>query len=401
MKHTKTRSTKIITAITIMLFFNGGIMAQVKDTVLKKNIESKIFYSKILSESRLIHIYTPPRPKDNGGYPVLYVLDGEAMMSMVSGQVEYLSESYKIIPSMIIVGIGNTDRFRDLTPTHSIIGPDGKPDTSVNAPGKNSGGGERMLQFIQDELMPYINHNYPAAPYNILYGHSLGGLMAIHSLVNHPGLFNAYIALSPSLQWDDHSLLKQVAGLKQSGKINGELFFSDASEDTAFHSNQLQLDSLLKQKNITALHYGYDHYPDETHISEPVKGFYDGIRHIYPAWYLNYNSSAFRKTMTAKMVKEQYENLSKKYGYTVIPLQDEINLIARMLRRDNAKINDAIELLEINAINYPASAVVFEMLGDTYLKSGNKKKALAAYEKAGLLDKNNSAVKQKIKDLAN
>jgi hypothetical protein len=390
-----------ITAVILLLFFNGEIRAQITDTTSKNNYTSKNFYSKILNEKRLIHIYTPPHLQNNGVYPVLYVLDGEAMMGMVTGQLEYLSESYKIIPSMIIVGIENTDRIRDLTPTHSIISPDGKPDTSANAFGKNSGGGEKMLQFIQQELMPYINHNYPAAPYNILYGHSLGGLMAVHALVNHPGLFNAYIALSPSLQWDDQSLLKQVGGLDQTSKINGKLFFSDANESASFHSNQLQLDSLLKQKNIAALNYKYNYYPDETHISEPVKGFYDGIRHIYPAWYLNYNSSAFRKTMTAKMVKDQYENLSKKYGYNVIPLQDEINLIAKMFRRDNAKINDAIELLEINAVNYPSSAAVFELLGDTYMKAGNKEKARTAYKKAASLDNDNPALQQKIKTLDN
>jgi predicted alpha/beta superfamily hydrolase len=402
MKHKKTQLTKMTIAAAIMLlFFNGVISAQVSDTTSTNNYVSKNFYSKILNERRLIHIYTPPHAQNNGVYPVLYVLDGEAMMDMVTGQVSYLSESYKIIPSMIIVGIENTDRIRDLTPTHSIIGPDGKPDTSANAFGKNSGGGEKMLQFIQQELMPYINQNYPAAPYNMLFGHSLGGLMAVHSLVNHPGLFNAYIALSPSLQWDDQSLLKQVTGSNQTGKINGEFFFSDANESPAFHNNQLQLDSIFKQKNIPVLHFKYNYYPDETHISEPVKGFYDGIRYIYPSWYLNYNSSAFRKTMTAKMVKDQYESLSKKYNYNVIPLQDEVNLIARMFRRDNNKINDAIELLEMNAINYPASAPVFELLGDTYLKSGDKKKALTAYEKAEALDKNNMTIRQKIKGLGN
>jgi pimeloyl-ACP methyl ester carboxylesterase len=252
---------------------------------------------------------------------------------------------------------------------------------------------------MQQELMPYINNNYPAAPYNILFGHSLGGLMAIHAMVNHPGLFNAYIALSPSLQWDNQLLLKKITGTVEPGRIKGALFFSDANEGPAFHNNQLQLDSALKQKNIPGLNFKYSYYPEESHISEPVKGFYDGIRSIYPNWYLNYNSSAFRKTMTAKMVKDQYKYLSEKYGYPVIPLQDEINLVARMFRRDNTKINDAIEMLELNALNYPSSATVFELLGDTYLKSGDKKKAIAAYEKAAGLDNNNDAIKQKIKGL--
>jgi len=397
----KTKLCCLLASLILSLLYSTGGFGQVTDTTSKPRFISKNFYSKVLKENRRIHIYTPDRPKNNGNYPVLYVLDAEAMMSMVSGQVEYLSESYKIIPSMIIVGIENTDRIRDLTPTHSVIGPEGKPDTSATAFGKDSGGGDKMLQFMREELMPYINNNYPSAPYNILFGHSLGGLMAVHAMINHPGMFNSSIAASPSLQWDGQSLLKQVGRLEQTEKIKGSLFFSDANEGPAFHQNQLTLDSVLKQKRIEGLQHTYNYYPNETHISEPVKAFYDGIRFIYPEWFLNYNSSAFRKTITAKMLKDHYLKLSQKYRYNVIAPQDEINLVARMLRRDPKKINDAIELLEMNALNYPTSSTVLELLGDTFQMAGDTKQALIAYDKALHLDKNNEPVKQKIKKLNN
>jgi predicted alpha/beta superfamily hydrolase len=216
-----------------------------------QGVEVKIFHSKILGEDRRIYIQMPAKMKRYEKYPVLYLLDGEAHTQMAGGQVQYLSEAYKIIPSLIIVGIENTDRTRDLTPTHSIIGPDGKPDTSSNAFGKSSGGGENFLQFIKQELMPYIEGNYPTAPYKILSGHSLGGLMALYSLVHHPEFFNAYIAISPSLQWDNEVMLRQVAEKLDPKKISSIiLFFSDANEDAAFHENQLKLDSILKKKNI-------------------------------------------------------------------------------------------------------------------------------------------------------
>ena len=247
--------------------------------------------------------------------------------------------------------------------------------------------------------MPYIESSYQAAPYRILTGHSLGGLMAVYCMVNHPDYFNAYIAISPSLQWDAEVMLKQVNEKLKTGMPNRILFFSDANEDAAFHNNQLKLDSLLQKKKITGLNYKRMFYPEETHISEPVKAFYDGIRFVYPNWHLPYNSSSFRRTMTSAIIKDHFAELSKLYGYNVFPLHDDIIQISRFLRNDPKRIPDAIDLLQMNAVNYPTSAVVQETLGDTFLKSGDTAKARAAFQKALSLQPSNEAIQQKIKNI--
>jgi predicted alpha/beta superfamily hydrolase len=373
--------------LLLTIFFGTKITAQIVDSTHQEGVEVKTFYSKILGEKRKITIQTPPGMNSFDAFPVLYVLDGEALAEMEGAQVSYLSGTYKIIPNLIVVGIQNTDRMRDLTPTHAVLGPDGKQYTSARSPFKNSGGGEKFLQFIMDELRPYIEAKYHPAPYRILCGHSLGALMAVHCLVNHPGYFNAYIAISPSLQWDEKALLKQAAEkLDPSSFHNKILFFSDANEDPAFHHNQLELDSILKEKLAGNLQYKRMFYPEETHISEPVKAFYDGIRFVYPNWHLPYNSSAFRKTMSSKIIKEHYAELSKAYGYTVVPLHDEINQISKFMFNDPSHLNDAIELLEMNAQNYPASPTVQKLLGDAWMKKGDQNKAMDHYHKSSLLD---------------
>ncbi len=389
-----------ITMLLALFIITTSTTAQVIDSAKTEGWEVKSFYSKVLGEKRKINIKTPSGLNKYDRYPVLYLLDGEAHTAMVTGQVHYLSEAYKIIPKMIVVSIDNTDRFRDLTPTHSIIGPGGKPDTSSNAIGKSSGGGENFLQFMREELIPYVESIYPTAPYKILSGHSLGGLMAVYCMINHPNYFNAYIAISPSLQWDKDIILEQVSQ-KWDGKNvkNNILFFSDANEDATFHKNQLTLDSLLKLKNITGLKYKRAFYPEETHISEPVKAFYDGIRFIYPNWHLPYNSSAFKKTMSSKIIKDHFKQLSQQYGYNITPLHDEINQISRFLRNDPDRIKDAIELLQLNASNYPASSTVQETLGDTYIKAGDTKNALASYQKAMHLEPSNKNLPIKIKNI--
>jgi len=329
--------------------------------------------SKVLGEKRKIRIQIPAGNDQYTAFPVLYVLDGESQMNHVGGQIQYLSESYKIIPNMIVVGIDNTDRMRDLTPT----------------------GGENFFQFISKEVMPFVEGRYHTSSFRILYGHSLGALMSVYCLMQHPDYFDAYIAVSPSFQWDNNSFLKQIA---QKGIIQNKkkfLFFSDANEDVTFHQNQLTFDSLLKTSG-SKIEFKRMFYPEETHLSEPIKAFYDGIRFVYPNWHLAYNSSAFKKTMNASIIKDHYAELSKIYGYEVIAPHDELILISRFLRNDSTRMKDAIDLLQYNAIHYPGSAINFETLGDTYLKAGDKMNARISYEKALAIEPSRVEIKEKI-----
>ena len=139
----------------------------------------------------------------------MYLLDGESHFDMLTQYTEYLSRwDVNVIPEMIVVGITNTKRTRDLTPTESIINYFGKPDTNRISWMKPSGGNEMFLQFIRNELMPYIDKNYKTQFYKILAGHSFGALASINCMLVHPDMFDAYIAVSPSLWWDNEYLLK-------------------------------------------------------------------------------------------------------------------------------------------------------------------------------------------------
>jgi predicted alpha/beta superfamily hydrolase len=180
----------------------------------------------------------------------------------------------QLIPPMIVVGIGNVlgVRTHDLTPTHSIIDPYGKIDTSAGLSLQTSGGGENFLQFIKDELMPYIEKKYKPAPYKIFSGHSFGGLMTFYCLTKHPEMFNAYISASPALWWDNKIHLKVATkNLRNTDYRKKLFFFSDASEGEIFHQDALYLDSLLGKESIPGLKYRYVYYPDESHVSETAK----------------------------------------------------------------------------------------------------------------------------------
>ena len=143
-------------------------------------------------------------------YPVVYLLDGDAHFYSVAGMIHQLSEvnGNTLFPEMIVVGIPNTDRMRDLTPTHSPTGYTGD-STGVGS----SGGGEIFMSFIEKELIPYIDSLYPTAPYKVFIGHSLGGLTVINALLHHTRLFNSYIAIDPSMWWQNQLLLKQSGNI--------------------------------------------------------------------------------------------------------------------------------------------------------------------------------------------
>src|SRR5690606_28786258 len=124
-------------------------------------------------------------------------------------------------PPMIIVGIPNTNRITDLTPTAAENNSDGL---------QNTGGGEKFISFLEKELMPYIESSYPTAPYKILMGHSLGGLMVMHTLVYHNNLFNAFVPIDAAIWWDDHKILKEAKiVLEKDNYENKTLFLAIAN----------------------------------------------------------------------------------------------------------------------------------------------------------------------------
>jgi len=278
----------------IIFFLICTFQSKAQKTGLYKHILSDVvtISSRVLNENRKIYIHypTPDTANLNKKYPVLYLMDAESHFDMLSQYTDYLSRwDVNVIPQMIVVGITNTKRTRDLTPTKSIINYFGQPDTSAISWMKPSGGNEAFLQFIREELMPYIETNYKTQPFKIFAGHSFGGIASINCMLTHPDMFDAYIAISPSLWWDGEYVLKLAdKKLKKASVLKKTLFYSDASEgvkdSSSYHTNLLKFDTLLMNKALNGLDYKYKYYPTETHMTEPIVAYYDALRFIYKDW---------------------------------------------------------------------------------------------------------------------
>jgi predicted alpha/beta superfamily hydrolase len=356
-------------------------------------------HSDILNEDRKLYIYTPSENTiyAPSTYPVIYLLDGAAHINMVAGQIQYLSESYPVLPKMIVVGIANNNRARDLTPTHARVGYDGKPD-SISVYLSSSGGGEKFLHFIEEELVPYIDEHYRTAPYRIFSGHSLGGLMTLYCMIENPALFNAYISISPALWWDNRWILKRADKNLTEDQVSDKiLFFSDGKEGGQFHKDALSLDSLLKKRELRRFRYEYKYYPEESHIAEPVKAFYDAIRFVFPHWYPEAMDTSM-VPLPYKVFELHYRDLSRQYGYTIMPPEEVINTYGYSLL-DEKKMDEALIFLQKNVENYPDSYNVYDSYGEALMLNGRVEEATWNYEKSLELNPNNENAKQKLKIL--
>jgi len=387
----------------IPLFFSFKASAQTVAPIKSDLGDVVTIHSGILKEDRRILIYAP---KDSANpekkYPVVYVLDADNHFAQMVEYSKYLSrQDVYVIPPLIVVGITNTDRSRDLTPSHSNLDYSGKSDTTANSPYKNSGGNELFLQFIQKELMPYVTSNYKTQPYRIFAGHSFGGLTTINCLINYPDMFNAYIAVSPSFWWDRKFLLKLADKKLNAGStLSKTLFFSDGDEGSSpgstFHTDVLKFDSLLKKRNIKGLNFEYITYPLESHMTVPVKSYYDGLRFIYRQWQLPPVSD---EEINPEIIMKHYKGLSQRFGYPILPDEAYFNGQAQWLVKNPATLNNGIKLLEMNTINYPSSSKAFAALGAAYAIKGEKQNAIASYKKAGELNPTSTEIKSRLLEL--
>ena len=387
--------------ILLVLLIPKDLIAQTDPVFKPISADIIKLSSKILNEDRKIYIYVPPIDtlQPDKRYPVLYVLDGDNHFSMIAEYCRYLSRlDVNVMPEMIIVGIPNTNRTRDLTPTHSIVDYYGKPDTGSNSWLKPSGGGNNFLQFIGDELIPYVDAHYKTEAFRIFAGHSFGGITTINCLLTQPDMFGAYIAISPSFWWDKGYLLDFAnKKLKTNRIINKMIFYSDANEGgsdkSTFHADLLKFDSIVTQNKITGLNHKYVYYPEDIHMTEPVKAYYDALRFIYRQWDL---PEMDPKSLNASVVKQHYQQLSQRYGYAVKPSEVNISNRAMDLITQPGALDNAIGLLEMNTENYPASPTAFSQLGDAYLKNGDRSKAITYYKKALSLNPGSQSIKAKL-----
>lgn len=222
-------------------------------------------YSEELNENRIINIYLPLDFSADSiqSYNVIYLLDGSADEDFihVAGLVQFCNFSWiNILPPSIVVGISNVDRKRDFTFPTSI------EKDKIDFP--TTGASAKFISFIEKELKPFIEKSYHTTGNNMLIGQSLGGLLATEILVTKSEMFNQYVIVSPSLWWNNESLLNiDFSSLKtmQTRKINVQI--SVGNEGSVMVKDAKRLYRALKKIKMKQLRVSFDYLSDKNHAT--------------------------------------------------------------------------------------------------------------------------------------
>ena len=248
--------------------------------------ETRELWSGELGEKRVVNIYLPEgySKDDTIHYPVIYLLDGGSDEDFIHvvGLVQYNSFSWiNRVPKSIVVGIANTDRKRDMTyPSATAF---------YKALCPTSGGSGKFIAFIEKDLQPFIQHTYKTATAKTLIGESLGGLLATEVLLTHPSLFDKYIIISPSLWWDNGSLLKRDTAILQKDRQQTDIYIGAGKEGlgpgNSPHVMEVDANVLadkLKAINNPSLKVYFDYLPAETHATIGHPAVFNAFRLLYP-----------------------------------------------------------------------------------------------------------------------
>jgi len=336
--------------------------------------------SKIMGEERTILVSTPPGyEQSSGGYAVLYMTDGNAHFTHTRGTVDFLARN-GVIPQLIIVAVANTDRTRDLSPTHIA-------SRTVNGrvfESPTSGGAPKFLDFFERELFPYIDSHYRTLPMRLFSGHSFGGLFALNVFFARPEMFDAVLAVSPSLNWDDELPIRQASTFfDDREELNATLFVAMADEEEGDPKpNRLdRLEKALQDSKSTGFEWQIMRMPDENHGTVVLRAHYWGLHKVFEGWRLPPNPETGRFDGGLDDVKSHYAGLSERYGFTVVPEENQLNNLGyQILGRDD--FAGSIEVFRYNAELYPDSANVYDSLGEAFEKAGRLDESLATYSKA-------------------
>ncbi len=244
-------------------------------------------YSRLLSEKRTVNIYLPEGydAQDTVSYPVIYLLDGAADEDFihVTGLIQFNNFSWiDRVPKSIVVGIVNTDRKRDFTFPTSV--------KEQKDQYKTAGRSALFIAFLEKELQPFINKKYKGGGSNMLIGQSLGGLLATEILLKRPLLFNKYIIISPSLWWDNGSLLNQPSALLEE-KFNrptavyigvGKEGLTPGANPRVMEVDANLLADKIRAGNSKQVTVQFDYLPQEDHATIMHIAVFNALRLLYP-----------------------------------------------------------------------------------------------------------------------
>jgi len=245
----------ILLIISLLLF--GCEESQPKDKIpIHDNFTID---SNFLKENRVINVWKPKNySKGKDSLPILYMLDGgiKEDFAHVANTISKLVENKSISP-IILVGIENTERRRDLTGASQV-----EEDKEI-AP--ITDGASAFREFLNNELFLEINKRYRTTNNKGIIGESVAGLFVVETLLINPELFDFYIAFDPSLWWNNGLLTEGSKDYLSKLPIKNKRFWfaGSSAEDISIYTNLLSKSLEINAPNT--LNWKYSNEPNEKH----------------------------------------------------------------------------------------------------------------------------------------
>lgn len=299
--------------LSILYFLNLKSSLNAQNAPLE--IAEKVtIQSKVLNESRELLIYKPKTAsKKTVKYPVIYIFDGESLFLPTIGAVNFMSYSSEIpqIPEAIVVGIVNKDRMRDMPVPQRFEKVDGAA---------------MFLQYLEKEVITYINQNYTTNGLNVLIGHSQGGTFVTYAAAERPKLFPFVLALDAPMTINPtlaNAFLEKISPACKMRYVSAETVFGWRDlwkmEGACFSATQLAVEN-------------------ETHESMPYKSIYDGLKILFKDYVLT------EKDLSLTKMEAYFSSLTEKYNAELpIPPSPLLGSASRKIAQSRKK--EAIELI--------------------------------------------------------
>jgi predicted alpha/beta superfamily hydrolase len=359
----KMKMTYRLFALLLLLLCSGAVSAGEQVTIG----QTQRIHSAVLKEDRSYQVFLPEsyRWAKDRRYPVLYLLDGKTHFLHTAGSLGYLAAQGEI-PEMIVVAIDSTVRIRDFTQT----------DWSTAWIG--GGGADNFKRFLSTELIPGIERAYRTDGFRVLSGHSAGGQFALYCLTSEPSLFQAYFALSPSLDWDNNLPQRSLEKSFESRRsLKAFLYVARSDDSGRALADYERLVETLKTKSPQEFRWYSQAFPDETHSSVPLLGQIDALRHLYAGY--RFHNDLLEKGLP--FAEKHFQDVSKTVGWP-LPIPEGVINNLGYAALSEGKTQDAVALFKRNVQANPNSANAYDSLADGYAEAGMWKDAARASDRA-------------------
>lgn len=317
-------------------------------------------------QERAITVDLPSSYEDDTthDHPVLYVLDGESNLDHAVAVADFLSESM-MAPEMIVVGVhAGTTRARDYLPSNQ----EGSP------------GADQFLDFLQDELLPFVEEHYAAAPLRLISGHSYGGVLVTHALSRRPALFRAYLAQSPYL--DEATAAPVVAELEKGLRRTdpqGVFYFANLGDEPELAAGFETLGAALEGVETEGLTFRTTREAGARHMSTRLVGLHDGlVWFFHDRWPL---PDAVLSGGGADALARHLTELDQEFGYAVRYSEGAFQQATQGLL-NSRDVAGAARAGALYVEHHPSSPVAHFLRGVALASGGRGTEGIAAIEKA-------------------